>query len=114
MATIRVPILYNGEWTKKNGEYRFIGIKIQSIKVLDSTTFEQLVERVAEVISIDLSKFVISMKFKFKTSSEPLPHMEILNDFDLDFFFGEASNGFKNPLCITYEHKVNISSLMTI
>ena len=69
MATIRVPILHNGEWTEKNSEYRFTGIHIRGIKVLDSTTFEQLVEKVVEVISIDLSKFVISMKFKFKTSS---------------------------------------------
>ncbi|KAL9419116.1 hypothetical protein AB3S75_036964 [Citrus x aurantiifolia] len=108
MATIRVLILYNSEWTEKNGEYRFTGIHIRGIKVLDSTTFEQLVKRVAEVIFIDLSKFVISMKFKFKTLSKHLPPMEILNDFDLDFFLEEASNGFKNLLCITYEYKVNI------
>ncbi|KAL9420559.1 hypothetical protein AB3S75_038181 [Citrus x aurantiifolia] len=108
MATVRVPILYNGEWTQENGEYRFTGTQIRGIKVPHSTTLEQLVEKVAEVISIDLSEFVISMKFKFKTSSEPLPPMEILNDCDVEFFLEEANSGFRNPLCITYEHRVNI------
>ena len=51
-----------------------------------STTLEHLVEKVAEVIFIDLYEFVTSMKFKFKISSEPLPPMEILNDCDVDFF----------------------------
>ena len=51
-----------------------------------STTLEQLVEKVAEVISIDLFEFVISMKFKFKTSSEPLPPMKNLNDCDVEYF----------------------------
>ncbi|KAK9191163.1 hypothetical protein WN943_019774 [Citrus x changshan-huyou] len=108
MATVRVPILYNGEWTQENSEYRFIGTQIRGIKVPHSTTLEQLVEKVAEVIFIDLSKFVISMKFKFKTSSEPLPPIEILNDCDVELFLEEANSGFRNPLCITYEHRVNI------
>ena len=108
MAIVRVPILYNGEWTQENGEYRFTGTQIRGIKVPHSTTLEQLVEKVAEVISIDLSEFVISMKFKFKTSSEPLPPMEILNDCDVEFFLEEANSGFRNPLCITYERRVNI------
>ncbi|XP_024042932.1 uncharacterized protein LOC112099718 [Citrus clementina] len=103
MAIVRVPILYNGEWTQENGEYRLIGTQIRGIKVPHSTTLEQLVEKVVKVISIDLSEFVISMKFKFKTSSEPLPPMEILNDCDVEFFLKEANSGFRNPLCITYE-----------
>ena len=90
MATVRVPILYNGEWTQENGEYRFTGTQIRGIKVPHSTTLEQLVEKVAEVISIYLSEFFISIKFKFKTSSEPLPPMEILNDCDVEFFFGRS------------------------
>ena len=73
MATVRAHLLYNGEWTQENGEYRCTSTQIQGIKVSHSTTLEQLVEKVAEVISIHLSEFVISMKFKFKTSSEPLP-----------------------------------------
>ncbi|KAK9208717.1 hypothetical protein WN944_001077 [Citrus x changshan-huyou] len=93
MATVRVPILYNGEWTQENGEYRFTGTQIRGIKVPHSTTLEQ---------------FVISIKSKFKTSSEPLSPMEILNDCDVEFFFEEASSGFRNSLCITYERKVNI------
>ena len=108
MATVRVPILYNGEWTKENGEFRFTGTQIRGIKVPHSTTLEQLVEKVAEVISIDLSEFVISMKFKFKISSEPLPPMEILNDYNVELFLEEANSGFRNPFCITYERKVNI------
>ncbi|KAH9679403.1 SWIM-type domain-containing protein [Citrus sinensis] len=108
MVTVRVPILYNGEWTQENGEYRFTGTQIRGIKVPHSTTLEQFVEKVAEVISIDLSEFVISMKFKFKTSSEPLPPMEILNDCDVEFFLEEANSGFRNSLCITYERRVNI------
>lgn len=108
MTTVRVPILYNGEWTQENGEYRFTGTQIRGIKVPHLTTLEQLAEKVAEVISIDLSKFVISMKFKFKTSSEPFPSMEILNDCDVEFFFEEANSGFRNLLCITYERRVNI------
>ena len=57
------------------------------LPVPHSTTLEQLVEKVAKVTSIDLSEFVISMKFKFKTSSEPFPPMEILNDCDVEFFW---------------------------
>ena len=72
MATVRVPILYNGEWTQENCEYRFTGTQIWGIKVPHSTALEQ---------------FVISMKFKFKTSSEPLSPVEILNDCDAEFFF---------------------------
>ncbi|KAK9211757.1 hypothetical protein WN943_001134 [Citrus x changshan-huyou] len=68
MATVRVPILYNGEWTQENCEYRFTGTQIWGIKVPHSTALEQ---------------FVISMKFKFKTSSEPLSPVEILNDLNI-------------------------------
>lgn len=56
------------------------------MKVPHLTTFKKLVKRVAQVISIDLSEFFINMKCKFKTSSEPLPPMKILNNYDVEFF----------------------------
>ncbi|KAK9177329.1 hypothetical protein WN944_029350 [Citrus x changshan-huyou] len=107
-------LAYKYQWANtnlqpaENGEYRFTGTQIRGIKVPHSTTLEQLVKKVVEVISIDLSEFIISMKFKFKILSEPLPPMEILNDCDVEFFLEKANSAFRNPLCITYERRVNI------
>lgn len=58
MATVHVPILFHGQWTQENSEYRFTGTQIWGIKVPHSTAFEQFVKRAAQVISVDLYEFV--------------------------------------------------------
>ena len=64
MTSIRVPIMFCGEWIEQNGHYRFNGTEARGIMVPRSTTYAQLIEKVSRVICIDISEFDIEMKFK--------------------------------------------------
>ena len=50
-----------------------------------STTYVELVEKIAQVIDIDTSKFKITMKFKLKTS-DPMSPVAIQTNDDVKFF----------------------------
>lgn len=49
-----------------------------------STTYAQLIEKASQVISIDISKFDIQIKFKLKTSNLML--VLIMTNDDADYF----------------------------
>ncbi|KAH9778230.1 SWIM-type domain-containing protein [Citrus sinensis] len=106
MVLVRVPILFNGEWIEQNDEYKFKGSKAKEIMIPRSTTYAELVDKIAEVIDIDTSEFEITMKFKLKTS-DPMPPVTIQTNDDVEFFLEEVASGmeFRNPLCITFERR---------
>ncbi|KAH9726740.1 SWIM-type domain-containing protein [Citrus sinensis] len=106
MVLVRVPILFNGEWIEQNDEYKFKGSKAKGIMIPRSTTYAELVDKIAEVIDIDTSEFEITMKFKLKTS-DPMPPVTIQTNDDVEFFLEEVASGmeFRNPLCITFERR---------
>ena len=56
MILVRVTILFNGEWIEQNDEYEFKGSKAKGIIRPRSTTYAELVEKIAEVIDIDISE----------------------------------------------------------
>ena len=85
MVLVRVPILFNGEWIEQNDKYEFKGSKAKGIMIPRSTTYAELVEKIAEVIDIDISEFEITMKFKLKTS-DPMPPVTIQTNDDVEFF----------------------------
>ena len=85
MVLVRVPILFNGEWIEQNDEYKFKDSKAKDIMIPRSTTYAELVEKIAEVIDIDTSEFEITMKFKLKTS-DPMPPVAIQTNDDVEFF----------------------------
>ena len=76
-----------------------------------STTYVELVEKIAQVINIDTSEFKITMKFKLKTSG-PMPPVTIQTNNDVEFFLEEVHSGmkFRNPLCVTFE-RISISTI---
>ena len=84
MVLVRVPIIFNGEWIEQNDEYKFKGSKAKGIIIPRSTTYTELVEKIAEVIDIDTSEFEITMKFKLKTSDR-MPPVTIQTNDDVEF-----------------------------
>ncbi|KAL9411325.1 hypothetical protein AB3S75_045008 [Citrus x aurantiifolia] len=106
MVLVSVPILFNGEWIEQNDEYKFKGSKAKGIMIPRSTTYADLVEKIAKVIDIDTLEFEITMKFKLKTS-DPMPPVTIQTNDDVEFFLEEVASGmeFRNPLCITFERR---------
>ena len=58
MTSVRVPIMFCGEWIEQNGHYRFNGTEARGIMVPRSTTYAQLIEKVSRVICIDISESV--------------------------------------------------------
>ena len=56
MVLVRVSILFNGEWIEQNDEYKFKGSKAKGIMIPRSTTYVELVEKIAQVIDLDTSK----------------------------------------------------------
>ena len=80
MVLVRVPILFNGEWIEQNDEYKFKGFKAKVIMIPRSTTYAELVEKIAEVIDINTSDFEITMNFKLKTSDPMTPVTIQTND----------------------------------
>ncbi|KAH9783654.1 SWIM-type domain-containing protein [Citrus sinensis] len=106
MTSVRVPIMFCGEWIKQNDHYRFNGTEARGIMVPRSTTYAQLIEKVSRIICIDISEFDIEIKFKLKTF-DPMPPVPIMNDDDVDYFLEETISGaeLKIPLCITYQRK---------
>ena len=63
---------------------RFKGSKAKGIMIPRSTTYAELVEKMAQVIGIDTSEFEITMKFKLKTSDRMPPVIIQTND-DVEF-----------------------------
>ena len=95
MILVRVPILFNGEWIEQNDEYEFKGSKAKWIMIPQSTTYAELVEKIAqvididtsefEIIDIDTSEFEITIKFRLKTSDR-MPPVTIQTNDDVEFF----------------------------
>ena len=85
MVLVRVPILFNGEWIEQNDEYMFKGSKAKRIMIQRSTTYAELVEKITQVIDIDISEFEITMKFTLKTSDR-MPPVTIQTNDDVEFF----------------------------
>ena len=85
MVLVRVPILFNGEWIEQNDKYEFKGSKAKGIMIPQSTTYVELVEKIAQVIDIDTSEFEITMKFALKTFDR-MPPVTIQTNDDVEFF----------------------------
>ena len=86
MVLVRVSILFNGEWIKQNDEYKFKSSKAKGIMIPRSTTYAELVEKIAEVIDIDTSEFEITMKFNLCHQLQFKPIM-MWNFFRFQFNF---------------------------
>ena len=99
MVLVHVSILFNSEWIEQNDEYKFKGSKTKGIIIPRSTTYAKLVEKIAEVIDIDISEFKITMKFKLKTS-DPMPPITIQTNDYVEFFLEDVASGmeFSNTL----------------
>ena len=106
MTSVQLPTMFCGECTKQNDHYRFNGTEARGIMVSCSTTYAQLIERVSQVICIDICEFDIEIKFKLKTF-DPISPVPIMNDDDVDYFPKETISRaeLKIPLCITYKRK---------
>ena len=84
MVLVRVSILFNGEWIEQNDEYKFKGSKAKGIMIPRSTTYAELVEKIAQVIDINTSEFEITMKFNLKTYDR-MPLITIQTNDDVEF-----------------------------
>ena len=85
MILVCAFILFHGEWIEQNDEYKFKGSKAKGIMIPRSTTYAELVEKIAQVIDIDTSEFKITMKFMLKTFDR-MPPVTIQTNDDVEFF----------------------------
>lgn len=99
---------HHGQWTQENGEYRFTGTQIRVLKCHIHLHLSNLSK---ELHKSFLLTFLNLLKHKVQVQNivRAFATNGIFEWFWCRFFFlKEASNGFRNPLCITYEHKLNI------
>ena len=91
MVLVYVPILFNSAWIEQNDEYKLKGSKAKGIMIPRSTTYAELVEKIAQVIDRDTSKFEITMKFKLKTSNL-MPSITIQTNDYVEFFLEKVAS----------------------
>lgn len=63
-------------------------------------------DKICQVIDINISKFEITMKFKMKMSN-PIPLITIKTNDDMELFLDKIASGmkFRNLLCVTFKCK---------
>lgn len=77
-----MPIMFRDEWIWQNNNYRFNSIEAINHGAL---LYTQLMEIASWVISINIFKFDVEIKFQLKTSNL-IPSILIMIDDNIDYF----------------------------
>lgn len=103
MSQVRVLVMYDGEWFSSSGHFVYNGGKTKGIIISDKITYQELVDRLYQLVKVDPNEYAIIMKALYKANIPTIP-AEIVNDDDVRFFIDEnvaQPTDARSPLCIT-------------
>ncbi|KAK3199280.1 hypothetical protein Dsin_022695 [Dipteronia sinensis] len=90
MEKVRFVVLYDGEWSKSGGKFKYQSGKSKVNLVSGETSYESLHDIVSRLVNVNSNESSIKMKFMFN-SPEVLAPFEVVNDDDVQIFLCENS-----------------------
>ncbi|KAK3188578.1 hypothetical protein Dsin_028139 [Dipteronia sinensis] len=108
MDKVRFVVLYDGEWSKSGGKFKYQCGKSRAISVSRETSYESLHDIISCLVNVNPNESSIKMKFLFN-SLKVLAPIEVVNDDDVQIFLCENSVvKTRTSLCVTTERKTEI------
>lgn len=111
MSPVRILVMYNGDWIFSENGFEFNGDKLKGIIVDEKITYSDLLDRVYDIVKVDPTEFVATLKCLYK-AHVPTPPTEILDNEDVDFFIGENlvdDHSRRTPLCVTIKRRESLN-----
>ncbi|XP_031248742.1 uncharacterized protein LOC116106512 [Pistacia vera] len=111
MEEVRVLVRFGGKWeTSAGGRYAYNGGRLKGMKVTKHVAYKDFVEELYQTIEVDANEYDLKMEVLWRSTSMPIPPMEISNDNDLCFFLDGVVGPDDDfiPLCITLVPKASI------